>query len=316
MNDRKKIAKEKSLKSKGTLLPNRKKKREQVDKQAPAEAKGIRRRIGAALRFLAAASFSAAAVWAVFALYRHVTTSEYFAVDDFELSGLDRLGAEEILRTAKVEKGANIFSIDLLDARDNLVEHPWILTAKIERRLPRTLKIELEERRAEAMALFDVPYLVDDTGAVFKRWASGDPSPRPIITGFTREGFIEDRAEVERSVREAVDLSRRYNGTPASRVAPLSEIHIEVSGDFSLTLEGDRTYVKFGAGPYRQKLKRLDVLLGRLRRDGKRAEVIFFDNEIRPDRATVRLRPAPGAKDEEGESAGILDERKKRMSKI
>jgi cell division septal protein FtsQ len=296
------------------LAPNRKRsfRKDASAKQRDGLEKG-KKTLGAVLRLLIVAIFSSGIVWVAVAAYRHVTTNEYFAVRDFDIVGLDRLGAPEILKTAGLFEGQNIFHIDVEHVKKNLLEHPWILDAKIQRRLPRSIKIEVVERHVEAMALFDVPYLVDDTGAVFKRWVRGDPTKSPIISGFTREQFLNDREVVEETIRDAIDLARRYNSLGVSKAAPLCEIHYEVNGDFSLTLEGDDTYVRFGAGPYRTKLNRLAALLGRLRREGQSPEVIFFDNDIRPDRAMVRLKSEPKPGVETGE---IFDSTKKRMSKI
>jgi hypothetical protein len=55
-------------------------------------------------------------------------------------------------------------------------------------------------------------------------------------------------------------------------------------------MDTEPVYVKFGGGPYRKKIKRLAAVLNRLRRDGHSPSMIYFDNEIRPNRITVKLR--------------------------
>ena len=129
-----------------------------------------------------------------------------------------------------------------------------------------------------------------DAGTVFKRWAPGDPTPSPIISGLSREQLALDADAVQTATTDAIALARRYRAQGLERVAPLAEVHAEVDGGFSLTVGADPFYVRFGKGPYRQKLARLADLLRRLRADGERPAVIFFDNEIRPDRVSVKLK--------------------------
>ena len=66
----------------------------------------------------------------------------------------------------------------------------------------------------------------------------------------------------------------------------------------------------------RKKITRLAALLNQLQRDGHRASMIYFDNEISPNRITVKLR----AKENQTRNRARKNDRtnilKKRMSKI
>lgn len=266
-------------------------------------------------RALLMVAVTGATVFSGFAAYRHATTSDYFAVVEFEVVGLRRLTRDEMLGAAGLVSGTNVFKIDIEKSRMALVAHPWIGEAAVRRKLPRTVEITVVERRAVATILFDVPYLVDDSGEVFKRWVRGDPAPAPMLTGFSRGQFISDPDAVEEAIRDGIDLARRYRSTGLERTAPLGEICYEESGAISLTLGGEQVYVKFGRGPYRVKLKRLATLMGQLRRDGHQPAVIFLDNDVRPDRVTVKLKTQPGSLVEE-KRVVALPNIQKRMSKI
>jgi cell division protein FtsQ len=245
----------------------------------------------AIMRLALTTVIAGATVWAGFAAYRHTTTSEYFAVKEYALRGLHRLSEAEVLATADFSEQTNIFKMDVEKARLRLMEHEWIDDVYIKRRLPRAVEIVITERHAVATVIFDVPYLVDDSGEVFKRWVRGDPVSSPVVTGFTREDFLEDGDGTAKKIRDAIDLAARYRTSGLERRAPLAEIHHEEDGDFSLVvMDTEPVYVKFGGGPYRKKIKRLAALLHRLRRDGHSPSMIYFDNEIRPNRITVKLR--------------------------
>jgi cell division protein FtsQ len=247
--------------------------------------------------------------------YRHATTSDYFAFKVAEISGGKRLGDASILEAAGLVQGQNIFSVDVARVRRALLTHPWIAEAEVARQLPGRLRIDIVERRAKVMVNFDVLYLVDDTGKVFKRWKWGDPIPSPVVTGIAREEFVESSEAVEDILRDAIDLADRYRASGLEKVAALAEIHREMDGGFSLTVGDDPTYVRFGRPPYRNKLVRLAALFFRLNQDGNTPAVIYFDNEIRPDRITVKLK--------KDDLAGVstptddsIPEAKKRVSKI
>lgn len=279
------------------LPPNRRKKvakaKNETKATEPEQEKTIKtphKSLRALFRIVATTVITGATLWAGVATYEHTTTSPYFAISAIAISGSDRIQRDEILKTAGFSDGVNIFLFDIELARRALQEHPWIETAKVKRKLPRTLLIDITERTSVAIAMMDVPYLVDETGEVFKRWSQGDPITAPIISGINREEFIEDPERIRAKIRDAIHLAKRYRQVGLERTAPLSEIHCEVDGGFSFATKQDSFYVRFGLGPYRDKLSRLKVLLNRLSRDGKRPAMIFFDNRVRPDRVTVKLK--------------------------
>ncbi len=282
----------------------------------PKKAKKI---LGTVLRVAASMILTVASLYAGYAAYQHAVTSDYFAVKAYNVKGLGRLTEKEVLAAAGLALGDNVFKVDCAAAEKGLVDHPWIFEASVKRKLPRSIELYITERRAAATVLFDVPYLVDDEGAVFKRWSLGDPVPAPVLTGFSREDFVRDTDGILETIRDAISLAGRYRATGLEKSAPLSEVHAELDGSFSLAVGGDPIYVRFGKGPYRKKLRRLADLLGQLKRDGKRPAVIFFDNEVRPDRATVRMK-SKARESESVRNAGSGEkpsgESEKRMSKI
>ncbi|MCP4604046.1 MAG: FtsQ-type POTRA domain-containing protein [Proteobacteria bacterium] len=304
------------------LPSNRKRDRSEAterpdSKQEPKAGSARRKKVLSAIwRLFATAIIAGATVGTGLAVYRHATTSKYFTVTEFEVKGVRRLSEVEVIKTAGFSKGGNIFAVDVEQAKVKLDQHPWIAGASVKRHLPRSVDIDVTERIPVATILLDVPYLVDDTGEVFKRWARGDPTPAPVLTGFSREHFVDDPTSVHDTVRDAIDLSRRYNAAGLMKTAPLAEIHYEVDGSFSFAIEGDPLYVRFGNGPYRTKLKRFATLLSKLRRNSHRPTMIFFDNEVRPDRVTVKIKKHRDKKGEEAKKTVSSSNLQKRMSKI
>ena len=114
--------------------------------------------------------------------------------------------------------------------------------------------------------------------------------PRPMISGFERRAMLEDKQAVRETIVDALSLSKRIRNAGIERFAPLAEIHRDSDGSLSIAFGKDGFYVKFGRPPYRRKIERLKQLLTRLKRDGDAPKIIFLDNEVRPDRVTVRYK--------------------------
>ena len=247
--------------------------------------------VGTVLRFTVAVALAGLTVWGGMSAYRHATTSDYFEVGEMIIDGAKRLSKKDIEEAGGFEEGMNIFHLDVENMGRKLNSHPWICSASVAKKLPRTLFVEIEECKPEMIVLFDVPYLVDDSGEIFKRWTLGDPVSMTVLSGLDRDLLFNDEEGTREVVKSAISLARRYRSSGLERTAPLSEIHWEVDGGFSMTVGKDPFYIRFGKGPYRAKLKRLATLLARMRRDGERPAMVFFDNEVRPDRVTVKVKP-------------------------
>ncbi|MDD5307094.1 MAG: FtsQ-type POTRA domain-containing protein [Deltaproteobacteria bacterium] len=280
------------------------------------EAKGRGRKVLAfGAKVMLAFAAAAACLGVGMAAYGHATSSTYFAVTSLEVRGARLLEKGAVLEAAGIKEGVNIFAVKASEVERRLAGEPWIAEARVKRRLPRSVTIEVVERRAVATAIFDVPYLVDDVGRVFKRWAPGDPAPAPFVTGFAREELADDEPGVTTEMRDAISLATRYREAGLERIAPLGEVHREVDGGFSLTVGEDATYIRFGHGPYRVKLARLVTLLARMRADGERPAVVFLDNRVRPDRVTVKMkRDEKPIETAQGSADGV--DAKKTVSKI
>lgn len=221
---------------------------------------------------------------------RHVRTAPAFEVTEIALEGHVRLTREEILETAGLAIGNNVFDMGPEDAQEALSQHPWIAEATVRRRLPGSYTIEVRERRAVALLALGDVFLVSEDGAVFKQVEDGDPIDLPVITGVERERFQRDRGFRTSILLEAVALLHDYRSAGLREREPIGELHVERDDGLSLYIGADPTYVRLGRGPFRSKLQRLRTVLEELGERGARAEYVYLDNERRPDRVTVRIR--------------------------
>ncbi|MCG8638236.1 MAG: FtsQ-type POTRA domain-containing protein, partial [Desulfobacterales bacterium] len=78
--------------------------------------------------------------------------SSYFEVKDIQIEGLTRVQSEEIIKTIGELKGQNIFLIPGREIVNRLISFRRIKGAKLERKLPGTLIIKINER--DGLAVF------------------------------------------------------------------------------------------------------------------------------------------------------------------
>jgi cell division protein FtsQ len=240
---------------------------------------------------------------------QHLTTSQAFAIDHVDIRGLLRMTRAEVLAAAGIDVGTNVFAKSPEEVRARLLKHPWIAAATVHRKLPSRFEIDIREREAAALLVVescpegaptnaqdescDDPsslYLVSDEAIVFKRLEGQDPADLPVITGVNKKRLAADREAQERLLKEAVALLGEYRGAGLFKRLAIGEIHIEPTGGISLYVGDDLTHVRLGAPPYGHKLKRMKKVFDRLQRERASAEYVYLDNELRPDRVTVRLR--------------------------
>ncbi len=216
-----------------------------------------------------------------------VTRSAYFRVRAYSFSPTVHVTAQELRRFAGLQTGNNIFSVDLEAVAERVAAHPWVASARAVRRLPGRIHLEIKERQAAAAVLMGNLYLVDPTGVVFKRAEPAEAHGLVVITGVNRGDYEARRPEARRLLRLGLEVLALYKS--GSHRLPLGEIHLDGSGAVTLYTRRRGTQIRLGRSGFLAKLRRLDVLLTALGKDATRLQVVHLDNDVRPDRVTVRL---------------------------
>lgn len=246
---------------------------------------------------IAAGLLGAVAVGRLTRDYLH--TSESFAITTLQVEGEDRLAEADVLEAAGLAVGENVFVRSPEEVRDRLQDHPWIAQATVERRLPDTFELAIEERHAVALLMLDDPaaaesnlYLVGEDATLFKTFEEGDPVDLPIVRGVARERFLRDRAYRSSLLLEVVALMHDYRAAGLWRREPISEIVVRPTDEITLHVGEDGMEVRLGRGPHGDALRRLRRVLDRVegQEDDARPLYVYLDNVRRPDRVVVRLR--------------------------
>ncbi len=114
--------------------------------------------------------------------YRFITTAPQFAVTQIQFSGNERVSLTTLQGMAEPLLGQNIFQLDLRSITERFKENPWIENVSAVRRLPRGLRIQVQERTPYARIQLDKTYLMDHYGVLIVA-DSREYSGLPLITG-------------------------------------------------------------------------------------------------------------------------------------
>jgi len=106
------------------------------------------------------------------------------SVDQVLVAGRKEVTREQVLAALGVKSGEVIFNLDPQAARNRLIGLGWVKLATVERRLPNTVIVELQER--EPLALWQREgrhHLIDRDGVVITQKDLGRFAALPVVIG-------------------------------------------------------------------------------------------------------------------------------------
>jgi cell division protein FtsQ len=192
---------------------------------------------------------------------------------------------------AGIKVGQNTFELDTTEAERKLLSDPWVRAARITRKLPRGVQVEVSEHEARALvSLGPALFLVTRSGEPFKRFSEADPYDIPIITGISEAGLARDRArEVER-IALGLEVLGHYERLVLAHAFAAQEVHIDAAGAVTLVVGSQGVSLRLGKGPWLMKLRMAERVMGKVQRQGKVPGIIFLDNDAHQERVVVRMR--------------------------
>jgi cell division protein FtsQ len=224
------------------------------------------------------------------ALSRWLRTSESFSLRQVDVEGLEKLTREEVLGTASIEDGMSIFGLDEQEAAARLEKHPWIREARVKKRMPGAVSVEIVERELVALLWSEGIYRVDADGTIFERHPDGAPVDRVMITGIDEALLSDDREILKVELRKIIQILGEYERMGLGTVAPVRNVHREHGGGIVLYIGDEAREVRLGVGHTRKKLRRLRAVLRELKRDELDWDYIMVDSRNFPERVVVKLR--------------------------
>jgi cell division protein FtsQ len=218
---------------------------------------------------------------------RALTTAPSLSIAEIEVRGAKRLTPDRAREIAGLQRGQNILTASLAEARAALLREPWVREARLARRLPNRVRIELVEREAVAEIDLGGLYLVDAQGSVFKRIDPREGLDLPVITGFSRREFEGESPQMLERLKTAISLLQSPLIGPDA--GELSEIHFDPDLGLTLFVGEPPTAVHLGEGHLKEKLWRYRRAKTELLRRQLRASALYLDDERQPDHVGVAL---------------------------
>lgn len=171
------------------------------------------------------------AVLAVAGLASGFTFTPVFGADEIRVEGARHLSDIEVISLAGIELGDNVFHLAAEAAEAGLLESPWISSATVERDLPATVVIHIQEREAVGVVDLDGPTAVAADGVLLSGTVGGLP-------------------EIVASVGELSEAARTQGAVALAAMAPVVRERVRavlVQSDGALLIElGNGATVTYG----------------------------------------------------------------------
>jgi len=237
----------------------------------------LRRCAGEALREIGGVIFLTGAIVFVTATlligYDQILLSPHLRIRETVVKGCKEMTEKDILSLAAVRSPANLLTINRDAVARRIRTNPWVQEVFVGREFPDRLVIWIRERKAVALIEKENGlYLVDGEGAPFKRLETGEESDLPVLTGFIREGIV-DEGLVKKSLTLLGDI-KGIKGGP--EIGMVSEIHGNETFGLSLFTDAGLC-LQLGFDGYENKLKRLTPVMADLDRKNLKTGFLLID---------------------------------------
>ena len=272
---------------------------------SPSLVSGLGRRVfrlfSRSLKYVVAGVLAVAAVAAVSALlvvgYLYVSNSDYFSIKTITISGISEVPRDEVLAVTGLDPDRliNILTFDLAEAESSLKSLPWVAEAKVTRKMPNTVSIDIREHTPKLLVSLGRLYYLNEEGVPFKELSPGEKPDMPIVTGFAVDELLNPGPAVKKAMAEVFWLVEALGQRNVEfELANVSEINFDAVRGLSLfavmhknTALETVLEVKIGFGAYEEKFRRLGRVMSHLKSNEKDKGLIYLNLEASP-RVTVR----------------------------
>ncbi len=237
----------------------------------------------ALVSLLSTAAVAGGAYGAYAALWPAVVRHSYFQLRSVKVICDSRAAEPGLLASrAGLYDGTSLWEVDSRGAAAALAAAGWVRSARVSRRFPAHVSVEVLSREPVAATLGpDGPYLIDATGYVYREESSRPYADLPYLTGWDEAA---SRAERVARLYKAMALMNAAN----EKGLAVSQIHVDESGIYWLYPDAQTLPVRLGSDPEPK------VAIGRIRAVLDTLPVSTLElaqlDIAYPDRAVLRLR--------------------------
>lgn len=171
--------------------------------------------------------------------------SAFFNVEKIDITGLEKLTREEVLKLSGLRTGVNIFRVDEQFISRAVEIHPLVKHTEIIRHLPRTIELRVQERKIWALIPYQDMFLcIDDEGVCIDKINSFSYANYSVIT----IDKLPERINLGQAVQaEGVQNIRQLWAalSPENRKR-ISDFHYITGSNEMVVFTAEGTQVKFG----------------------------------------------------------------------
>jgi len=203
-----------------------------------------------------------------------IQRSGLFELKELKIFGCNLTSPEEVMAQAQITKGMNLLAINLNQKSSQLEQYSYIYKAVLERKLPGTLEIYVEERKPRALIRLEDLYVVDESGEVFKK-ALEHEQHYPVLSGLTKDDLYRDSEHCHHLIRSALALldsiarDKRFNGVNV-------EIAMDKNEGFTIITAPERMAIEVGFGDFAEKMDSIWKIVDDLKEKGLAPERIHL----------------------------------------
>ena len=221
-------------------------------------------------------------IYLLYASYNFLTSDPRFQITDVTFSGNHALLENQLLEWLGQVHGENLFAYDLSRASERLAEHPWVLSASVQRKFPQKIQIELTERVPYARIKFEKVFLMDNFGVIL---SEEKPEYRnlPLIVqpGVKPENFSGER------VIQSLKTMHYFNKLSFFEKNPLDIAELKGHSRIIFSTRNRDLQIQMSMETLREGFKKFKIVLDTLEDDAVKIQMIdlsFKDQVVVRDR--------------------------------
>lgn len=214
-----------------------------------------------------------------------VMNSEHFQVQSVTVQGNHRLSDQDVIDLSDIRQGVSTFDLDLESIGEKIAESDWIHSARIMRKLPQGIIVDISEREACYIINLEYLYYVDRDGEIFKVLRGGDALDYPLVTGLDRQQLL-DRPEVsQQRLQQVAEMLNDLQQREVFNVSDVAQIDINPQEGFVLYSDPFGVPIHVGNQHFSEKIDRLEQIYLDIE---KRLPVLQYIDLNVPDKVIVK----------------------------
>ena len=197
------------------------------------------------------------------------------------VEGTHYLSEDQVMQAAQVPLGQNMFKLDLDDISAKVKQLNWVNRVFVERRLPQSLLISVQERKPEALLDNGSLYAVDRDGRILSPSNALTGEDLPVISGLSFGPDAVGTTLSAAALRPALDFLTFLQKKDEVLAQDVSEVNLSEPQCLKVTFL-DGITARFNPVVTETELRRMAMVLSDLNQKGKRAAGLDFryQNEV------------------------------------